>query len=271
MVGEVFGLEYIIYCDESSSKGSRFSDFYGGCIVKTSDVSSITAHLNSMKSQLNLHGELKWTKVSENYLDKYMKIIDCFFEYVYSGKIKVRIMFRDTNPENDAHYTVVRKNEKYFKLYYQFIKHAFGLAYYSDSPTKLRIYLDQLPDKKDECEKFKEYLRNLQNIDGFRHIHILGDDIAEISSHNHVVLQCVDVILGAMYFRLNHLHKHIPEGQKRRGKRTVAKERLYNHIYRHINEIYPHFNIGISTGPHGTTCPSRDLKYSHWKFVPHQK
>ena len=29
------------------------------------------------------------------------------------------------------------------------------------------------------------------------------DDIAEAKSHNHDILQCLDVILGAMEFRLN--------------------------------------------------------------------
>jgi len=58
------------------------------------------------------------------------------------------------------------------------------------------------------------------------------DQIAEVKSHNHVLLQCVDIVLGAIQFRLNDLHKVTPEGKWRRGKRTIAKEKLYKMINR---------------------------------------
>ena len=51
-------------------------------------------------------------------------------------------MFRKT--ENQ--YSLISNADKYFKLYYQFIKHAFGFAYTQGMPPfSVRIYLDQLP------------------------------------------------------------------------------------------------------------------------------
>ncbi len=263
-------MEYVIFCDESAQSGPKFSDFFGGAIVDGRYIDKITCAIKEKKEILNLNSELKWTKVTENYVEKYMEIIDVFFAFVRQGKIKVRIMFRN-NENKPTDNEVLRGDDKYFKMYYQFVKHAFGLAECTHSETTfVRIYLDQLPDKCENCRKFKDYLFNIQNIQSFKDakVRIRKEDIAEVKSHDHVILQCIDVILGAMFFRLNNLHMAKVEGTKRRGKRTVAKERLYTHINKNIREILPNFNIGISTGSRGASNPHWEHPYEHWSFMP---
>ena len=39
-------------------------------------------------------------------------------------------------------------------------------------------------------------------------------------------MQCLDIVLGAMAFRLNDMHKEKRPDTNRRGKRTIAKEKL---------------------------------------------
>lgn len=264
-------MEYILYCDESSDNGGLYGDFYGGSLVQSTYLNEITNALNNKKAELNLNGEIKWTKVTENYLYKYIEMMDLFFHFVEQGKIKIRIMFRsiDALPTDVCKQT---SDDKYFKLYYQFIKHAFGLKSIplSHEPSYIRIYLDQLPDKKEKCQKFKEFILKLPEISEFKkaNIRIRKSDITEVKSHEHVILQCTDIVLGAMYFRLNNLHKVIPDGQKRRGKRTIAKEKLYKHINMLIRKILPNFNIGISTGDYGYKNAVWECPYRHWKFKP---
>lgn len=266
-------MEYILYCDESSEKGSKYSDFFGGCIVSSKDYHEVSTALELTKKRLNLNGEVKWTKLTENYLDKYIELMTEFFGFIKSGKVKVRIMFR-RNDDVPSDMAIRAADDKYFKLYYQFIKHAFGLKYIrsKNEPVYIRIYLDQLPDKKEKCAKFKRYLMDIPEINDFAEscIIIREGDVAEVRSHDHVILQCLDVVLGSMYFRLNHLHKAIPSGESKRGKRTVAKETLYKHIHWHISEIFPNFNIGESTGTRGYSYPNHkwEQPYRHWKFVP---
>lgn len=262
-------MEFVLFCDESAEKGKKYGDFFGGCIVNSADLLPIINALNSEKERLHFGGELKWTKVTMPYVEKYMAIMDLFFQFIQDGKIRVRIMFRNMKNAPDYRYST---DEKYFKLYYQFIKHAFGLK---TIPTEygsvyLRIYLDQLPDNKEKCSAFKEYLRAMPNTKDFQNspLCIREDDIADVCSHNHVLLQCVDVVLGAMNFRLNEMHRSIPEGQKRRGQRTIAKERLYKHIHKKICTMKPHFNIGISTGDCGYSNPHWECPYQHWEFIP---
>ena len=70
--------EYIIYCDESAKKGKYFGNFYGGAITNGNKINQLNNRLNAKKQELNLLGEIKWSKVTENYLQKYIEIIDLF-------------------------------------------------------------------------------------------------------------------------------------------------------------------------------------------------
>jgi len=263
----------VLYCDESSQKGPKYSDFFGGCLISSKDLLEVTNTLNLAKATLNLHGEVKWSKVTENYLDKYKELITLFFSFIKIGKVKVRIMFRNNINEPSDPMNIKLADNKYFKLYYQFIKNAFGFKHFKEKePIYVRIYLDQLPDKKERCAEFKRFIMEMPRTSDFSMspIRIRGGDIAEVKSHDHVLLQCLDIVLGAMFFRLNMLHKRIPAGCKRRGKRTVAKETLYKHIYKLINGILPNFNIGENTGARGEAYPDFYWKhpYRHWSFTP---
>ncbi|HLO59408.1 MAG TPA: DUF3800 domain-containing protein [Bacteroidales bacterium] len=262
-------MEYIIYCDESISNGRYFSDFYGGALVRSLDYFDITRRLNEKKFSLNLKNEIKWTKVTENYLEKYEKMMKLFFDFIRKDKIKIRIMFRQ-NALVPAKLSDDQIDKGFQLLYYQFIKHAFGLTYTSnDEETFLRLYFDKLPDTKIKNEQFLNYIYALQSLPQFQgaNIKIRREDITEVDSHDHVILQCMDIILGSMAFRLNDFHKVKLEGKLQRGKRTIAKEKLYKFILNEIRTIYPGFNIGITT----SKSPREKiwtLSYRHWSFVP---
>lgn len=258
--------EYILFCDESDRHGKYFSNFYGGVMVPGSQIDRINRRLNALKADLHIRGEVKWVKVGQAYLDKYIQLIHEFFDEVRAGHLRVRIMFRQ-NASQPVGLTPEQQHEEYFLLYYQFIKHAYGLRYLPE-PVRLRLYFDRFPDTREKAEQFKGYLRGLTQMRGWQQIEIRREDITEVNSHNHVLLQCLDVVLGAMSFRLNNKHKRKPPGAHRRGNRTIAKEKLYKAILHEIRTIHPHFNIGVSTK---ATWEDRwSDPYLHWKFVPSQ-
>lgn len=265
--------ELILYADESIEAGEWFGNFYGGALVSSKDLKPVTQALSAIASGENLNGELKWQKVTAQYLPKYERMVDAFFDLIDSGKIKVRIMFtqaRDKAMGLDAYHL----ENRYHILYYQFIKHAFGFAYcLRDQPTLLRIYLDQLPDTKERNASFKSFLIALSKSPEFRRARIFmdADQIAEVDSHAHIIMQLLDVVLGAMQFRLNDKHLEKPKGQNRRGKRTIAKEKLYKRICARVRQIHPNFNIGITTGRGGDSSNLWNHKYRHWKFEPKQR
>lgn len=262
--------EYLIFCDESERKGKYYSNFYGGLMVGGSQYARITERLNAKKQELHLFGEVKWEKVTERYLAKYQELIRCLFQEVSAGNVRVRIMFRH-NAHRTRGLSAEHLAHEYFILYYQFIKHAFGLVYMPPqvSVTRLRLYFDLFPDTRENAERFKGFLLGLPQNTRFRHakLELAKQDITEVRSHDHVLLQCLDIVLGAMAFRLNDKHKEKIPGKRIRGKKTRAKELLYKTILAEIHSFRPRFNIGVSTGV--KQLEERwSAPYQHWVFEP---
>jgi hypothetical protein len=209
--------------------------------------------------------------VTSNYLEKYIAVMESFFNFIEDNKIKVRIMFSQ-NIHVATGLEAYHLENRYYLLYYQFIKHAFGLKYFNGTlqPINLKIYLDKLPDTKERNAQFKAFIGSLGRSKDFRNANLMikDDQIAEVDSHNHVILQCLDIILGAMQFRLNNKHKIKLPGERVRGKKTVAKEKLYKYILQRVRRIYPNFNIGISTGLKRGNEDTWQMPYRHWMFKP---
>jgi len=261
--------EYILFCDESVRDGPFYSNFYGGVLTGASHFEPVSGRLNALKNKLNLHAEVKWQKVTATYLSKYTNLIDSFFDELAAGHAKVRIMFRQ-NARKARNLTPTQVGQSFYILYYEFIKHAFGFAHMPayTTPVHLRLYFDQFPDTGEQIARFRGFILALNKSREFQstNLRIRAEDFTEVRSHDHVLLQCLDIVLGAMAFRLNDLHKRKPPGKRYRGSRTRAKDKLYNHIRGRIRMLRPNFNIGISTG--GEPATHWTAPYRHWAFVP---
>ncbi len=85
--------EFILIADESTQKGPRYSNFFGGLLISSDRVEPVSSALAEEKLRLNLRNEVKWKKTSRNYLEKYIQLVSFFFNFVRSGDVKVRIMF----------------------------------------------------------------------------------------------------------------------------------------------------------------------------------
>ena len=162
-------------------------------------------------------------------------------------------------------------DNEYFILYYQFIKHAFGLTHCNSNNIErvfVSLLLDQVPASSTKFDKFKDYIQMLNNTADFvdSRIHIPRDAIGSIDSCDHVILQGLDIVLGAMNFKLNDMHLAKAEGSRWRGKRTRAKELVYKYINQKIRSIYPGFNIGVSTSSRNDIKNRWKHPYRHWRF-----
>lgn len=261
---------FLIFCDESSEKGAFYSHFYGGALVRASDRQALEAEISQKKLDLNIKGEMKWTKITENYADKYIEFMAFYFDLLKAGRIKVRIMFtQNLNVRPEMEEDLI-ENE-YFVLYYQFLKHAFGLRYWSgeSQDARVSVYIDDPPQGAEKFDTFRTYISSLSAYPVFKRarVTIPYDEIAKIDSKKHGILQGVDVILGGMNSRLNEMHTKPVPPAKRRSKRARAKERVYNSIKDRIWEIYPRLNVGTSTGcPNGLEDRWKH-PYRHWCFV----
>ncbi len=242
--------------------------FMVGALVKVTDIQKIEKELNDRKNELNLNGEIKWSKVTESYLNKYIEMINLFFSFIKSGKIKVRIMFAQNAHVSDG-LTKEQTDNEYSILYYYFLKDAFGMKYSNPTPYKTKInfslYLDDLPCSKEQKEIFKKSL--FRNNIGFKQNNVEITEFVEIDSKKHVIQQCMDIILGSMNFKLNDFDKIKDEETGKKSKRTVAKTKLYKVINKNIREIRKNFNVGITTGINGDQTNYWKHQYRHWNFI----
>lgn len=134
----------------------------------------------------------------------------------------------------------------------------------------IELLIDQIPDTREKVDVFKSFLSAIGESAEYRgrKITFPKGSIGEINSHDHVIHQGLDIILGAMHFRLNDYHLAKQADRSRRGKRTIAKEQVYKQINKEIRLLHPNFNIGISTGRPDGPVSSWRQPYSHWIFKP---
>lgn len=262
---------YIIYCDESEAKGKFYSHFYGGVLIEASKQQALEAELQELKDALHIFtGEMKWARITEPYKDKYVQFVNAVFDIIKRGDMKMRIMFTQNRwmPYLDDY----QVDNEYFLLYHQFIKHAFGLRYCSEknSPATAAVLLDDIPHNAAKLHEFKSYLSSLSTFPIWRRagFSIAYEDIAEANSKEHIILQALDVVLGAIHSRLNEKHTKPVAPARRRTKRAMAKAAVYETVKNRIWDLYPNFNVGQSTGhPNGLT-DRWTHPYRHWLFVP---
>ena len=259
-----------LWVDESDKHGSFYSNFYGGILIHSSHYNHVVDVLNQAIADLHIDEEIKWQKVNEYWLERYMSLTDTIFSLMAPGYIKILIFFRH-NQYVALGLTQNQKREEYQRLYYQFIKHAFGweFANKDGQPEYVKIMLDDMPLGGEENKDFKKVLYGMNKDPKFRNanLHIRPDEIIEVDSKRHLPLQVMDLVLGAMCFRLNEKQQDKLAESSVRGKRTIAKEKLYRHINMRIREIMPGFNVGITTG-YRSKEEVWEHPYRHWSFIP---
>lgn len=257
-----------IWLDESDRQGEFYSNFYGGILVPSRHHREVMERMRSTVNQAGINDEIKWQKVNEYHYEKYLRVVDELFDLAEENKLKIRIFFRH-NQFIASRLKPEEKRADYQMLYYQFIKFAFGLPFADEKLDSMTLFIDEIPLRQSERDEFLSHIRSLDNdpILKRKGLKIADDGIIEVNSKQHLPLQFMDVILGAICFKLNEKDKLKAEGEKKIGKRTLIKLKLYKHINARIREIYPNFNIGITT-PIRVPSDSWTQVYRHWSFIP---
>jgi hypothetical protein len=263
---------YILYCDEAynAQPALRYHHYYGGLLIGEGFVSRLEQQLLNLASLAGLAGEIKWGKVDGKSRGAYEAFMSGFFDELAQGYFKVRVLFLDRylKPE----YSVKKsKQEQFFTLYYLFVTRAFGwkeAPFATDESVSLRFLFDQLPHKREAREKFREFLSNIPRTKRFGHLKLLipKDGIAEVDSRRHRIAQGIDVLIGALGYRMNRLHRILtPSG--RRGKRTIAKDGVSNAIRTRLRDFGVK-NIGITTGTYGKPLALWNDPIRLWRLEP---
>jgi hypothetical protein len=215
---------------------------------------------------------MKWSNARPFNWERYAIVIERFLDYVESGDVKLRYMWLDQMKQNPATLTEHQREYGYYILYYFFAVFCLGLPWHDeDEAVKIELLVDTLPEDPVKRREFREFMlrchsfRRYQGQAPFRFV-----EVGEVNSKDHILLQCVDVIIGSAGFRLNKMHL-VTQRNGRRAKATKAKEQLYRQITARIGKITmaergrEAYGIGVSTST-GTFENRWRLKFRQWDF-----
>lgn len=177
---------YNIYCDESCHIENDHKDFMflGSVSVAYNKVKFHTEQINELKKKHSFYAEIKWTKVSKSKLRFYLDLIDYFFN--------TKLQFRAIGVEkskiiNEA--STQTYDDFYYKMYYHL------LNYNLSSLNSYNVYLDI----KDTLSAYKVNRLQVELNTKFG----VFRNVQNIRSHESLMLQLADFIMGAMAYDYN--------------------------------------------------------------------
>lgn len=194
-----------IYCDESCHIPNDHKDymFLGSISCAFPQIKRHTKRIEELKKAHNFYAEIKWSNVSKSKIKFYLDLIDYFFDtdlrFRAIGIRKEQIKCDDLNAFDDF----------YYKMYYQL------LNYKIDTLDHYNVYLD-IKDtlSAQKVRRLKEVLNVKYGV--FR-------NVQNILSHESLLMQLADFIMGAISYNLND-----------KDKRNEAKVAIIERIKKHL-------------------------------------
>lgn len=185
-----------IYCDESCHlQNDRQPVMLFGCIwCPTLDAALLANQLKEIMKKHHALGELKWTKVSVSREHFYLEVIDWFFsqtELHFRGLIILNKDMLDHQSFNEGSH-----DNFYYKSYFSLLNKVMN------PNDRYSIYLDVKDTRsRHKIRKLKEILCN--NVHDFTGQMI--KHIQNIHSHESLLMQLADFLLGIVSYRNRHL------------------------------------------------------------------
>lgn len=186
-----------IYCDESChiEHDHKPFMFLGKVSSAYNQVKLHTENIKEIKLKHHFYAEIKWTSVSKSKLRFYEELIDYFF----STDLQFRAIGVEKSKINNGAFNQ-SYDDFYYKMYYYLLNHNLNSLY------NYNVYLDI----KDTLSAFKvNKLKDILNtkFGVFR-------NIQNIRSHESLLLQLTDLIMGAISYYHNDTQKANPAKMK---------------------------------------------------------
>lgn len=194
-----------IYCDESCHLENDHKPFMflGKVSSAYNQVRFHTQQIKALKEKHNFYAEIKWTTVSNSKLRFYEELIDYFF----NTDLQFRAVgIEKSQIDNEAFDQTY--DDFYYKMYYYLLNHNLNSLY------NYNVYLD-IKDSLSafKVNKLKEILNTKFGV--FR-------NVQNIRSHESILLQMADLIMGAISYYHNN-----------KEKKNSAKLKLIEKIKQH--------------------------------------
>lgn len=180
------------YCDESCHLENDKSKYMLIAYV-SSPLNQVKLHHNNIKEIKNKHNfknEIKWSSVSKSKYHFYADLI----EYFFASDLQFRAIVVDKSKINNLEHSQ-SFDDFYYKMYYQLLFHKI------DMENEYNIYLDV----KDTLSAYK--VRKLKELLNIRYSSI--KNLQNIHSHESLLMQLTDLLMGAISYHLRGLNKVI--------------------------------------------------------------
>lgn len=194
------------YCDESTHLENDGFPYMIIAYISSAwnQVKLHSQYIYHLREKHHFKGEIKWSKLSESNYPFYSELI----EYFFATDLNFRAVVVNKSQINNEKLGFAH-NDFYYRMYYQLLHHKINMEH------TYNIYLDI----KDTCSYRKnKKLREILNVQ-FGNIR----NLQFIHSHESVLLQLTDVIMGALNYNL------------REEKKVIAKLKIIEKIKRHAN------------------------------------
>ena len=270
---------YEIFADEAWTQNSiplrRYWCFLGGIFGEQAELDRLDKILKAVKAKHGNHSEAKWGKITADRLPCFMEMVDCFARFVTEHNIKYRQLFYDRSYVHADTYQTAPGNlyglEVQFKLYYQFIKHSFGLQHLPLQKDGAIVYL-RLDDHSNQKHK-DNLVRFVQDLPRIFNRPDLKFKVSFINSAMTERIQICDLLMGAAGSHGNKMQSIRENGRRGMSPKQKVRESFCTHVYNHLR--------AISCGERGTRAfnwfettgrinveDSFNHKIRIWKFIP---
>ena len=265
---------FAIYADEAWTHEkplNRYHFFFGGLLGSCSEMQELELCLKNLQNKHNDRREVKWSNLSKRNYNLYIDFINCFKNFILFKNIKYRQMFKDRS----FHYTndpLSNPLEAQYKLYYQFLKHSFGLKYIPNIDSSICIYLDHHSNHAHQ-RALQEFVSSLPRLLNRKDLKI---KISFINSRKSRILQLCDLLMGAAGYYGNKLHNRRNSGKIGMNSSQKLKLAFCKYVYNNLKDIdtidrgSKAFNWFESTGTNLNSANHYNHKIRIWKFVPSQ-
>jgi hypothetical protein len=270
---------YELCADEAWTHGSvprlRYWCFFGGIFGAEADLWRLEVALQKIIHEKRHRIEIKWSNVSPVTVPIYELLIDEFFEHLRTREIRYRQIFLDRKyvyvPEKSGNR--LSDLDVQYRVYYQFLKHHFGLQYLPRAEGTFDTVFFRLDrhSSQQHTEELKAFAEKLPSFLGRTD---LDFQVSFVDSKKHLRLQICDVLMGAAGSYGNKMHLQRQPGQRGKTEKQKCREAIAKRIYEQLKSIdaaqrgTKAFNWFESTGMDSSPESKLNHKIRIWKFVP---
>ncbi len=187
-------MNFEVYCDESGLEALTRKDAHrftaiGGIWMPAEFRITFKDALTQIKEKYNIHGELKWHKVSPAYTDLYKDLLNYFFN---TQELRFRVILIESQTVDNYRFNDKDAELGFYKFYYQLLHH------WIFDFNKYDIFLDyKINRNKGRLNELKKVLRASNLTSDVNQVQALPSDQS-------LGIQLADVLTGLVAAKFNN-------------------------------------------------------------------